>query len=677
MNHWPSPRDWLFSFKVFFASMLALYVALALGLPRPYWAMAAVYVVSHPLTGATRSKALYRALGTLLGASAAVVIVPVLVNAPVLLSAAIGLWTGALLYFSLLDRTPRSYVFMLAAYTLPMIALPSVNNPQAVFDIASARTQEILVGIVCASLVAALVFPGKVAPVISARTGAWLRDAASWAADALSPVKDGAAHPASRHRLAADILALDQLISQLAYDPETTETVSYAKELRGRMSMLLPVLSSLTEITQTLRRQEGGLSDDLQGLMRDVAAWMQTALPAFNEADDLRARLNATEQILHTDLDWHDALSINAHSRLRSLVDLWQDCLHLQQLLANDPKAQAWAPVYQRREVAGGGRHYDHGMMLFSTVSAALAVFTGCMIWIGMGWEDGAGAVVLGAVASCFFAAMDEPAPMIRMFFTWTLVSIALSGVLMFLIIPAAHEFETLVAMLAIPFLIIGTLIPLPRFNMIAMLMSVNTATFLGIQGAYDANFTSFFNGNIAGAAGAVFALTWTLVTRPFGTKLATHRLVHSSWQDLANTAAGHDAKDYARLSARMLDRLGQLVPRLAANADDRQTDGFKELRVGYSALELQRDELELSGDIHGAIEQVLDGIAQHYQDCVDKPSAPHAPEALKSSIDMAIGYTLTQADQISREALNALVELRVSLFPGAAGFKSCGGEVT
>jgi len=38
----PTWRDWLFSAKAFTAAMLALYIALMLDLPRPYWAMATV-----------------------------------------------------------------------------------------------------------------------------------------------------------------------------------------------------------------------------------------------------------------------------------------------------------------------------------------------------------------------------------------------------------------------------------------------------------------------------------------------------------------------------------------------------------------------------------------------------------------------------------------------------------
>ena len=74
---------------------------------------------------------------------------------------------------------------MLAAYTLPMVALPAVSAPDQVFDLALARSEEILLGIACASLVAAVVWPGKVVPVLGARVDQWLRDAAQWAAGVL------------------------------------------------------------------------------------------------------------------------------------------------------------------------------------------------------------------------------------------------------------------------------------------------------------------------------------------------------------------------------------------------------------------------------------------------------------------------------------------------------------
>ena len=127
------PASLLFSINCLIATLLALYIAFSIGLPRPYWAMLTVYITSQPLTGALRSKAFYRVVGTVLGGIAAVVIVPTFVNAPALMALVIAAWVGLCLYVSLLDRTPRAYIFMLAGYTAAIIGFPSVGAPQAVF----------------------------------------------------------------------------------------------------------------------------------------------------------------------------------------------------------------------------------------------------------------------------------------------------------------------------------------------------------------------------------------------------------------------------------------------------------------------------------------------------------------------------------------------------------------
>ena len=137
----PPARDWFYGVRSFAASMIALYIALLMQLPRPYWAMATVYIVSSPFVGPTSSKALYRALGTLLGAGGAILLVPPLVQSPLLLSGAIALWTGTLLFLSLNLRTANNYVLMLAGYTLPMIALAVVDDPLAVLSSALSTAQ--------------------------------------------------------------------------------------------------------------------------------------------------------------------------------------------------------------------------------------------------------------------------------------------------------------------------------------------------------------------------------------------------------------------------------------------------------------------------------------------------------------------------------------------------------
>ena len=72
----PGWRDWAFSIKTFAAAMLALFLAFWIDLPKPYWAVGTVYITSQVLAGATRSKAVYRGGGTLLGGVVTVILVP-------------------------------------------------------------------------------------------------------------------------------------------------------------------------------------------------------------------------------------------------------------------------------------------------------------------------------------------------------------------------------------------------------------------------------------------------------------------------------------------------------------------------------------------------------------------------------------------------------------------------
>lgn len=119
----------IFSLKTFLAAMLAYLIAISFDLDRPYWAVATVYIVAHPLSGAISSKSVFRLLGTLVGSFATLIMVPNLVNEPILLSGAIVLWVAACTFISLLDRTPRSYVSLLAGYTVLLAGLPLVSAP--------------------------------------------------------------------------------------------------------------------------------------------------------------------------------------------------------------------------------------------------------------------------------------------------------------------------------------------------------------------------------------------------------------------------------------------------------------------------------------------------------------------------------------------------------------------
>ncbi|ANB77010.1 FUSC family protein [Paraburkholderia phytofirmans] len=683
---YPSIRDWLFSVKTFAAAMIALYIGLSLELPRPYWAMATVYIVSNPFVGATRSKALYRALGTALGASAAVLLVPPFVESPYLFSVIVALWTGTLLYLAVADRTARSYVFMLAAYTMPIIALPSVTNPGGVFDLAISRTEEITLGIVCASIVGSSLFPSRLAPTIIERTDAWFRDAAFYATETLSGRIAGSAISGARQRIASTINGLELLLSQLAYDHTRPDILTRTHELRGRMQLLLPMMSALADPLIALYNSgRQSWPEGLEALLNDVITWFNAPLPAASggyhadpAANALRERIAAMQPPPPALADWDGVLLSNALWRLKQVIDVWQDCRSLRIIITREEGS--WRPRFRHWRLGGTERFFDRGIMLFSTVSAGAAVVIACSLWISSGWADGANAVTLAAIACCFFAALDEPAPMVFRFFVATAIAVVAAGIYLFAVLPHVHDFPMLVILFAAPFILVGTLIPRPAFNMVTVLVAVNTATFISIQDAYSADFLIFLNSNLAGLAGLLYAYLWTRATRPFGAELAASRLLRSSWADVVLTASTRRIEDPRNLAARMLDRLMQLIPRLAATDDHRHPsiESFRDLRIAFNALDLRRLTHKLGGEAPAAIDHVLEDVRQYFETCVDRRARQPVPESLMSSIDAAVARVTAQGlananapsatSQSSarhlRDALHALVGLRLSLFP-------------
>jgi hypothetical protein len=221
-SFWIRHAALVFALRTFAAAMLVFAIALRLDMPRPYWATASVYITSTQLTGATCSKAVYRMLGTLIGAAGVIALIPNLVDAPELLSFAIALWVGICLYVSLIDGAPRSYLFMLSGYTVALLGFPVLSMPELTFDIVVARVQEIMLGIICASVVSMLVLPRSVVSAIAAQADAWLAGARRLGVDVLTASGSDRERDNERMRLAAAASEIDQLWRHLGYETATS-----------------------------------------------------------------------------------------------------------------------------------------------------------------------------------------------------------------------------------------------------------------------------------------------------------------------------------------------------------------------------------------------------------------------------------------------------------------------
>ena len=660
----PPARDWFFGVRTFAASMIALYIALLMQMPRPYWAMATVYIVSSPFVGPTSSKALYRAVGTFLGAAAAVFFVPMFVQSPYVLVLVVALWTGILLFLSLHLRTANNYALMLAGYTLPLIALPVMNNPLSVWDVAEARTEEIFLGIAVAAVVGAMFWPRRLAPVFNDSVSKWFADASTYSLQFLGRHVQPAEASALRASMVATFNSLELMIGQLPHEGARPQTVRNTKELRGRMIHLLTVVDALDDALYALERRTPELVDKFAPLLDAASEWLQHKDADVDRWQALKDQVEALQPNVEALEDRKQLLFSNALYRLGEWIDLWQDCRSLQ-IAIQCENQDSWHAVYRHWRLGRLSPFLDRGLMLYSAASTVTAIIVASVLWILLGWTDGGSAVILAAVACSFFASMDDPAPQIYRFFFWTAMSVLFASLYLFLVLPNLHDFPMLVLAFAVPFIIVGTLTVKPQFYLGMLLTLVNTSSFISIQGAYDADFLSFANANLAGPVGLLFAFVWTLIARPFGAELAAKRLTRFSWRDIVGLSEPASLAEHRHLGVQMLDRLMQHLPRLALTGQDTGI-ALREVRVALNMLDLLAYAPRIDGVPNALLRQVVAEVGEYFKACLKAGRRLPAPSPLLMTMDRARRALGGAGDDETRlQLLHALSGLRLALLPG------------
>ena len=666
--------DWAFALKVLVAALLALWLALWIDLPKPYWAVSTVFITSQPLAGATRAKAAYRVYGTILGAIAAVVLVPNLVNAPELLTFAIALWVGICLYFSLLDRTPKSYVLMLAGYTAAFIGFPDVADPGSIFEVAVSRAEEITLGILCASIVGSVVLPQSVRPAVKIRLEQWFQDAYSWSEAVLGRMNNGD-DQSRRLRMACGAIAFDALATPLRHDTSGSEHSADAMEtLRQHMLMLLPITTAIADRIQALEGLQA-LPTGVRRNLDETVLWLKTGRADRPAAERLRNAIAELEVPVCGQPNWADLLVATLLMRLKDFVDLRQDTGTLQEQVS-DATAVREALAFRYTAAVRSIRHRDQGMALLSAIAAFIAVSLAGTIWISTGWPDGNAAPMMAAVGCSFFAIQDDPAPQI--------IALAKSGIIgavgaciyLAAVLPLVTGFEMLAVALAPALIACALVMTRPITGLLGMGSAVIGFTLLALQTNYSNDFGSFANTAVAVIVGIWLAAFVTRLVRSVGGAWSARRLRRINRASLVEATVEQGPTDGLELAALMLDRIGLLATRLATlPPEDAEwtAELLSEVRIGINLVELRRIRGGLSADQAISIQYLMASLGRHFSG-----DAVHPPSDIVMMIDRCIDLVAVEENiPTRRDALLGLTDLRRSLFPKAEAYSFGAGGCT
>lgn len=640
---------WVFAARTFAAAMLALYIAFAAGLERPAWAMATVYIVSQPLSGAALAKGFYRILGTLVGGAFTLAAVPLLVTAPPLLTLLLALWIGGCLYLSLRDRSPRSYVFMLAGYSAAIIGFPNVGDPAGLFGIVVARVEEIGLGILCATTFSALILPQTAHAAGLARMRLWLRGADRQLAGLLRGSLVGQAAVRSERDLAAEITALQTLLIYLSYEPATSRSVrSIVRGMHGHAALMLRLLAEIRDRLAVLRA-DAPLDPALDVTLTRLAAWAEQGIASdpAEGASCAAALADHAEAARREGEGWRSATLVNLAHRLRRFIEVREDCRTLWQALEAEREPATLRVETLPPDVQLGA--IDPGNALRAAVAVVLALCLTGAFWILAAWPDGAVAMMMVAISASVTAAQRQPMPALVEFLVAAVIALVFVFLYVFAILPLVRDFAGLCLVLFPALMGAGLLVANPRTVGVGFGIAVTFTTLLGLQNMFSGDLAAFANGNGAAVIGVCVALATVALVRPRSAEQAAARLIWHGWADVAALARQPEAEGCRRIVRRLVERLGLLA---TGRPPRRGDDG----EVAFATLFAAEGVLGLAASHAGArFTRLTEAAGSYFRTLMDGGRPDATP--LLGALDAARADAAAQSEDA--DVLSALVSLR------------------
>jgi uncharacterized membrane protein YccC len=277
----------------------------------------------------------------------------------------------------------------------------------------------------------------------------------------------------------------------------------------------------------------------------------------------------------------------------------------------------------------------------------------------------------MAGTGSSIAAKKQQNTAAIKNFGIYTLVSLPLSALYMFAILPSIDGFPLLVLTMAPPLLFLGLYIPDPRRMGSALAVLMGFCNALALQETFSADFASFLNSNLGQFVGLLFAIMVTAGLRSMGVDVSARRLLVRTWRGLARLARARQAPEPAAFAAILVDRLGMLTPNLAEAGERHDfvgVDALRDLRVGMNLVAVQAARPDLAPEGKDQLDAALDSVGEHFAAlAAGRHQAPD--EDLLTRIDAALrGLSIAPAAS-AVQGVSGLVGLRRNLFPEAPAF--------
>ncbi|MCI1316194.1 MAG: FUSC family protein [Acetobacter sp.] len=471
----PSLLNFGYAFRTTIASLIALGIALWWELGSPQWAPLTVWMIAQGSRGKSLAKARWHMFGMIVGTAVAIALVAAAPQQPLLfillLSGAIGMlcFVGTLLPGPASMANYRMHGMRASGFTLSIISLDGIADPNHIFDISMARATYITLGIVCETVISSL-FQFRLTQRARNRLVDNYVAAIRPTTKTLGALLDG-----DRNALRTSA----EMMATLAGLGDQIEFAEIEMGKHGREGD--HARAALSGVAALFSR---GL--ELAALMADPAScgarWERLA-------SDSRSFLLSLPDRLTDPAEFGSVMTELGNLRSTSRVEA-ANCLAREMEMVTHPPVNVVAETVVTREgqavhvlgdmldelatslqqfdasrnpVAHDHFHYpietwrDWRQATGNSLRASVSMFVAGVIWIATAWPQGLFFLMFVGIINALFSTLETPAVATRAFLHGTVVVTAVAAFMVMLVMPAISTYE-MMAMCFIPVMMVGGL---------------------------------------------------------------------------------------------------------------------------------------------------------------------------------------------------------------------------
>ena len=541
-----TPPQWRYALRNAIAMCLALIVAYELNLDEPYWALTSAAVVSFPTVGGVISKSLGRIAGSLLGASAALLIAGHTLTDPWLFLFAMSAWLAFCTWACAMYTNNVAYAFQLAGYTCAIIAFPIINVVDAtkLWEIAQARVCEVIVGILSGGLMMMI----------------------------LPSTSDGSALLTALKTMHARLLEHASLLWQ----PVTTDAIRSAHQ--SVISQILTMnllriqafwshyrLRRQNTLLNYLLHQQLRLTSVISSLRRLMLNWPEapdTIRPVLEQLLQALAKPNCdayTVACIIAPLAPKDPQDYRHHAfwhRLRYFCRLYLTTSHWLHRLENATAVTEFSVPASPALM----RHTDHIEAAWSGIRTFFALVSVGALSISTQWESGSAALTLAAICCVLYSNVPSPFSSLTLLMrTLALLSIFSFGVKFGLMVQISDLWQFMLFLF--PLLLTMQLLKLqmPKQARLWGSLIVFMGSFIAVTNPPVYNFADFLNDNLAKIIGVGLAWLAFAVLTPGSDARKSRRHIRALRRHFVDQLSRHPTNSEHKFESLVYHHVSQL----------------------------------------------------------------------------------------------------------------------